>query len=301
MTSIITNENSGLKGYIRPEEAEPYFKKTKYASVVQQLAREVPLTENGSNIPVIATKPTAGWVGAGDPKPVTTMGMDVKSIQPRKLAAIAVVAAEVVRRNPFNYMNLLVDEIGEAFAKAFDAAVLFGTNNPFGSDNHIAATTKTVQLGTAGQNKGGMYADINEGLKLLLQADKELTGFAFGSKTEADFNAAVDANGRPLFVESPTVTESAGLVREGRLLGRPAYLGRGAGNDTIAGFAGDWSQVVWGTTGGISFDVSTDATIEISGKQVSMFQNNLLAIRAEAEYGVVVADKDAFVKYTTTG
>ena len=43
-------------------------------------------------------------------------------------------------------------------------------------------------------------------------------------------------------------------------------------------------------------DVSTEATVTIGGALVSLYEQNLVAIRAEAEYGFALADKDAFVK-----
>ena len=68
------------------------------------------------------------------------------------------------------------------------------------------------------------------------------------------------------------------------------------GLDKTVGFAGDWSKCAWGTVGGITMDISTEATVTIGGQLVSLYENNLVAVRAEAEYGFTVADKDAFVK-----
>jgi hypothetical protein len=44
--------------------------------------------------------------------------------------------------------------------------------------------------------------------------------------------------------------------------------------------------------------VSTEATVTINGELVSLFENNLVAILAEAEYGWLVNDTAAFVEYT---
>jgi hypothetical protein len=66
----------------------------------------------------------------------------------------------------------------------------------------------------------------------------------------------------------------------------------------IYGYAGDWTQAAWGVVGGISYDVSTEATVTINGSLVSLWENNLVAIRAEAEYGWLVNDTASFVKLT---
>lgn len=295
ITAATTLEN--LKGFIKPDLAEPYFAAARRASVVQQLARQVPLGINGIEVPIVTSKTEAGWVAEGGKKPATQMGMGVKAMKPHKLAAIAVVSAEVIRANPAGFIELLKEDIGEAFATAFDKAVLFGTNSPFGSDQHLSATSKSVTLGTAQQDKGGLFADVNGALKILTVAGKDLTGFAFDRTVEADFNSAVDVNGRPLFIDSP-LEEAAAPFRAGKLLGRPAFVGKGVGDTTIAGFAGDWTKVIWGTTGGITYDVTDQATVTVNEQLVSLWEHNLVAIRAEAEFGFLNADKDAFVKFT---
>jgi hypothetical protein len=129
---------------------------------------------------------------------------------------------------------------------------------------------------------------------------KRLTGFAFDVRAEPVLNAAVDTTGRPLFIDTPLVAETNPAVRPGRLLGRQAFLGEtvyGAGDSTV-GYGGDWSQCAWGVVGGITYKVSDSAPVTINGALVSAFENNLIAVLAEAEYGFVCHDTAAFVQYT---
>ena len=143
-----------------------------------------------------------------------------------------------------------------------------------------------------------MYGDIVAGLKTLVDDKKKLTGFAFDSVVEPTFLGSVDANGRPLFVETP-LENTASVITPGKLIGRPAFLGDGISTPSgIVGYGGDWSQLVWGAVGGISYDVSTEATVTLNGELVSLWEHNLVAIRAEAEYGVMINDVNAFVKFT---
>lgn len=297
MAQTAPTKTSEFAGFLKPEEAQAYFDDARKQSVVQQLVRQVPLGINGQEIPVTTSKPTAGWVAEGGQKPTTSGGKTLKTIKPRKIAAISVVSAEVVRANPGGYIEDLRADIAEAFAIAFDAAALHGTNTPFGAGNFIAATTNAVELGTATVAAGGIFADVNAGLALLVNSGKRLTGTAFDSITEPIFNGAVDANGRPLFIDSPT-TDMAANVRAGRLLGRPSFIGDGVAKTTTVGFGGDWSKAVWGVVGGISYDVSSQATVTLDGELVSLWEHNLVAVRAEAEYGWLVHDTGAFVKYT---
>jgi HK97 family phage major capsid protein len=292
-----------FSGFLNADQSGPIFDAAMRTSVVQQLARQVPLGINGQEIPITSTKPVAGWVAEAGQKPATQGTMSLKTMTPKKLAAIAVVSAEVVRANPGNYVNLLRPQLAEAFAIAFDSAALHGTSSPF--TTNIDQTTKSVEFGTNAAGAGSIYADLNAGLKLLVDDGKRLTGFAFDVKAEPLFNAAVDTTGRPLFVDSPTI-ETAATVQAGRVLGRPAFMGEGISTPVvtgtpntggIVGYGGDWTQAAWGVVGGISYDVSTEATVTINGALTSLWEHNLLAVRAEAEYGWLVNDTAAFVEY----
>lgn len=304
MAITAATTTSQFAGFLKPDQAAAYFDQAKKSSSVQQLARQVPLGINGAEVPVVTSKPTAGWVSEGGKKPATQGALALKTIKPHKIAAIAVVSAEVVRANPGNYINILRDDIAEAFAVAFDAAALHGTSTPFGQ--YVDQTTKAVEIGTTTKANGGVYGDVVAGLKLLVDDGKRLNGFAFDRKIEPTFLGAVDNNGRPLFVETP-LEDTVSAVTPGRLIGRPAFLGDQIGTAVvtgspntggIVGYGGDWSQVVWGVVGGISYDVSTQATVTINDELVSLWEHNLVAIRAEAEYGLLINDTAAFVKYT---
>ncbi|WP_424462899.1 phage major capsid protein [Pseudoclavibacter helvolus] len=296
MAQTAPTTTSQFAGFIKPTEAGAIFDEARKSSVVQQLVRQIPIGANGVEVAYTTAKPKAAWVAEGAQKPTTEGGKAIRKIAPKKLAAISVVSAETVRANPGGYIDDLKLDLAEAFAVAFDAAALHGTDTPFGAGNFIAATTKSVELGTALAEAGGLHADLNAGLALLVNAGKRLTGFAFDSTAEPLFNGAVDKNGRPLFIDSP-IEDAAAIVRGGRVLGRQAFLGDGVGKDPVVGFGGNWAKAAWGVVGGITYDVSTHATVTIGGELVSLFEHNLVAIRAEAEYGWDVSDTASFVKY----
>lgn len=297
--------------FLPPEQSAPIFERAARMSVVQQLVRQVPLGANGKAIPVVTGRLTAGWVAEGGQKPASQGTVGLKTITPQKLAVIAVVSAEVVRANPANYMLLLREQVAEAFAIGFDNAALHdmgpdGTAGAGPFPTFIDQTTKAVEIGTAAQASGGVHADLVAGMSLLVNDKKRLTGFALDDRIEPTLFGAVDTTGRPLYVDLPTDETSSTLARPGRLLNRPSYMGEGVGTEIVAGtpntggiraYGGDWSQAAWGVVGGISFDTSTEATVTINGALVSLFENNLVAIRAEAEYGFLVNDTAAFVKY----
>jgi len=287
---------SDFSGFLNRDQSAAIFEQAAKTSVVQQLVPRVQLGINGQSIPVVTGKIGAGWVAEGAQKPASKGTMALKTMDPKKIAAIAVVSAEVLRANPGGYIDLIRPQIAEAFAVAFDAAALYGTASPFSTN--IATGSSTQEFTGTAPAFTAVYDDLNAGLSTLVNAGKKLTGWAFDNRFEPVLNGSKDTAGRPLFVES-TFTETNGPVREGRLLGRQALIGDGIYDATSKtyGFAGDWSQAAWGAVGGISYNVSTEATVTINGVLTSLWENNLVAILAEAEYGFLVNDPSSFVAF----
>lgn len=286
---------SDFSGFLTPEQSAPIFDAARQQSVVQQLARKVPLGASGVSIPVTTGKLSAGWVAEGAQKPASAGTMTLKTMSPKKIAVIAVVSAEVVRADPGGYMENIRGDVAEAFATAFDAAALHGTSTPFST--YVDQTSNSVEDGGTAPAWTGVWTTLNSALNTLVAAGKTPTGWALDDRFEPILNGALDSANRPLFIESP-LTETAGPVRSGRLMSRPAFMGPGVYKSTgkIYGYLGDWRQAAWGVVGGISYDVSRQATVTINGTLTSLWENNLVGVLAEAEYGWLVNDTAAFCK-----
>lgn len=288
-----------FKGFLEPKLAAPIFEEVAKKSLVQQLGRKIEMGPEGVSIPFWEGDVQAAWVDEGGKKPLTKGGFNKFTVQPHKIAAIFAMSAEVVRANPQNYINIMREKVAEAFAVAFDQAALHGTNTPFG--DYVDMTTKSVAL-VGEDNKPDAYGAANNALSLLVKDGKKWTGGLLDVSTEPIINGSVDANGRPLFIE-PTYTETNSLTRSGRILARPTMIAEGVKNESTVGYLGDFSKVLWGQIGGITYDVSDQATLDLSEAQdgsglTSLWQHNLVAVRCEAEFALRVHDKDAFVKVT---
>lgn len=295
--TVAKTSDSMFSGYLDPVLAQDYFAEVEKTSIVQQIARKIPMGPTGVRIPHWTGDVTARWVGEGEQKPVTKGDMTKQDVVPHKIATIFAASSEVVRANPAGYLNTMRVKVAEAIAMAFDQAVLHGVNSPFGAS--IAETSKSVALGP------NAYLALNDGLSLLLEDGKKWNGTLFDDLAEPILNGSVDNANRPLFLEA-TYQDINAPFRAGRVIGRPTYVSNHVGDGatgSILGFQGDWSQVVWGQIGGLSYDVSDQATLDLSANGdgsgiVSLWQNNLVAIRVEAEFGVLVNDPEAFVKLT---
>ena len=316
MAVTAATKTSDFSGFLPSHISEAIFERAAKTSVVQQLVRKIPLGVNGESIPFVSGRPAAGWVDEGATKPATSGAMTLKTMTPKKLAAIMVVSSEVVRANPGNYISIMRESLAEAFAVAFDRAALHdegptGTAGGGPFSTYVAQTTKSQEIGATTVANGGIYVDLVEAMRdIVSDTDAsgrryQLTGWALDSVLEPALWGAVDTTGQPIFTHLPSDQASSALsMPGGRLMARPAYMGEGvasANMTSIVGFAGDWSQAAWGVVGGISYRLSTEAAVTINGSLVSLFENNLVAVLAEAEYGFVVADVDAFTELTNVG
>lgn len=307
---------SDFAGFLTPDQSAPIFNMAARISVVQRLAQQVALSYRGTSVPVVTGKLSASWVDEAAQKEASKGTMTLKTMTPKKIAAIAVVSSEVIRANPGGYVDQIRPQMAEAFATAFDRAALRDegpTGTPGGGpfSTYLGQSSKQVTLGTSDK---GIYGDIVDGMKLLTDDGKRLTGFALDDRMEPIILGEVDKNNRPIFIDTPLDETTAAMfaanqsqpARPGRMLGRPSYFAPGVGGtkpssgDYVLAYGGDWSQCAWGVVGGIRYSVSTEATVTIDGELVSLFENNLVAILGEAEYGFLCNDPQAFVAFTET-
>ncbi|QGJ91310.1 major capsid protein [Mycobacterium phage Bachome] len=302
-SQIAQTGDTMFQGYLEPELVQDYFAEAEKTSIVQQFAQKVPMGATGQKIPHWVGDVSAAWIGEGDMKPITKGNMTSQTIAPHKIATIFVASAETVRANPANYLGTMRTKVATAFAMAFDAAAIHGTDSPF--PTYIAQTTKSISLvdPSSGSDPDLTVYDavaVN-GLSLLVNDGKKWTHTLLDDITEPILNGAKDKNGRPLFIES-TYGEAASPFRSGRIVSRPTILSDHVAEDDIVGFQGDFRQIIWGQVGGLSYDVTDQATLNLgtpsSPNFVSLWQHNLVAVRVEAEYAMHVNDPQAFVALT---
>lgn len=287
-----------FEGYLEPEEAQDYFAEAEKTSIVQRFAQKIPMGATGVKIPHWTGNVTAGWVGEGEMKPITKGNLTKQVVTPHKIATIFTASAEVVRANPANYLSTMRTKVATAIALAFDNAALWGTDSPF--DHYLAETTKRAALLPNAYD--GLAVD---GLTQLVADGKKWTHTVLDNLAEPILNQSKDANGYPLFNASNEISDVVSPIRLGRITSRPTILSDHVNNDGlngIIGFQGDFSQILWGQVGGLSYAVSAETTLnfgtEAEPKFVSLFQHNLVAVLVEAEFGLLINDVDSFVAIT---
>lgn len=253
------------------------LQKTQEASAVMALAQQIPLPGLGVTIPVITGDPEAGWVGETEKKPVKRGTLATKQMSAYTLAVIVPFSNQFRRDIPALY-DAMVQRLPGALAKKFDATVFGAVDAPGSNFDTLKNCTAQSILTNA---YGGLVAADAD----IADHDGILNGFVLSPKGKAILLTAVDSNKRPLFINS--VAEGAVPM----ILGAPvrqskgAYTAESSTADAVVGFAGDWTQAVYGTVEGVQITLSDQATLTDGDSTINLFEQNMFAVRAEIEVG----------------
>lgn len=302
MSGINTNRTNIT---LPTEISTEILQKTQEQSAIMQLARRINIPGRGLTIPMITGDPEAAWVDETAAKPVSNPSLSTKVMQAYKLAVIVPFSDEFARDMPELY-RALVARLPLALAKKFDATVFNGVAPGSNFDVFTAVTEQTI----SGEGKS-FYGAIVAADADIAAHDGVLNGFALSPQAKSEMLSALDADKRPIFINN---------VAEGaipRLIGQPVYYSKGiygAGNAAsgtsgqsgyvaakpdVLGFAGDWTQAMYGVVQDVRIDMSNQATLTISDQAVNLWERNMFAVRAEIEIGFR-ADTNCFNKIVRT-
>ena len=276
------------------EISSEIIQKTTEQSAIMRLARRITLPGRGVTIPMITGEPTAEWVAETGVKPVSNPSVSQKVMQAYKLAVIETFSKEFTRDLKALY-DALVERMPYALAYAFDKTVIGALEKPGENfDNFAACTAQSIIATTDASVYDGLVAADTD----IATAGYMLNGFALSPQARGILLGAVDTTGRPLFVNN--VADGAIPM----ILGAPTFVNKGmykagtagtSGTPAVVGVAGDWTQAMYGTVEGVQIDVNDKGVVTVgsgtSATQVNLWQQNMVAVRAEIEIGFrAVAD-----------
>lgn len=292
----------------------PIFQKATESSAVMSRARRIPLSLHGeTTIPIPGDVPVAGWISEGARKPLGTSGVGLKTMSGKKVAVMVAFSEEVVKTNPAGMYEQLVSDLPTSIARAFDFATVHGKTvdgqpGPFA--NYLTQSSNVIDLSDTDaytQGNGGIYKAFVDGSSEVLNAGYDYNGLVADPRLKPMLQLATDLNGRPLYVD--TYGNTSGPSGDPTLNGVPVSYSKGVSGkvnrqadltDTgLRAIGGDWDQVVYGVGMDITIKVSDNASfVDEDGNTHSAFQENLVLVLAEAYYGMLVNDPDAFVLYS---
>lgn len=274
------------------EVSSEILQKTQESSAIMMLARQIKLPGLGVTIPVITGDPEAAWVNETDKKPVKRGTMTTKQMTPYTLAVIVPFSNQFKRDIPSLYEELK-KRLPLALAKKFDATV-FGAVDAPGSNFDTLNDCTAQEIGTNTYN-GLVAADAD-----IADHDGILNGFVISPKGKSILLSAVDGNKRPLFINSVAEGAVPMILGARTYQSKAAYIADAtAAKKNVVGFAGDWTQAMYGTVEGVQISISDQATLTDGSNTINLFQQNMFAVRAEIEVGFR-CDTSVFNKLTKT-
>lgn len=251
--------------------------KAQESSAIMSLARKVKLPGRGAAIPVITADPEAAWVGETGSKPVANPGLATKILRAYKLAVIVPFSNEFKRDLDGLYAEL-VNRLPNALGKKFDQTV-FGIVEKPGSDFDNFAAVTVQEIGTNAYD--GLVAAKTD----IAVNGGQVNGYAISPQGEGTLLLQKDSTGRPIFIDSIAAGSVPTILGAKTKITKAAY---DADHD-IVGFAGDWTQALWGTVEGVQISISEEATLtyteNMETKTINLWQQNMFAVRAEIEVG----------------
>lgn len=257
-------------------------------SAVMRFARRLPnMTRAQLRMPVLAGLITANFVtGDTGRKQTSEMTWANKYINAEELAVIVPIPEKVLDDVDYDLWGEIRPRIIEAFGKAFDQAVLFGTNAPSDwPDDLLTGATAAGHAITAG-GLGDIYDDIMGigGTIALVEEDGYMvSGHVAALTMRARLRALRDLQGQPIFVrtiQSATPYELDGV---------PVDFPRNGAMDATQAlmFSGDWSQLVYSIRQDVTYKILDQAVIDDGAGNIvyNLPQQDMIALRAVMRLG----------------
>ena len=268
------------------------IQKTQERSAIMSLARRVPLPGRGLAIPVITSDPEAEWVAETGVKPVKNPGLSKKIMQGYKLAVIVPFSDEF-RRDFGALTQQLIERLPMALGAKFDATVFHGTAP--GSNFDTFASVTAQALGAA------PYDALVAADTAIATAGGLTNGYVVSPQMKGVLLGAKDTTGRPLFINSVAEGAIPMILGQRTIANKAAYKAASGANPAVVGFAGDWTQAIYGVVEDIKVSYSDQATLTAGTQEspvtINLWQQNMFAVRAEIEVGFV-ADTNCFNAFT---
>ena len=250
-------------------------------SAIMRRARRVSLPGRGLTIPVITGDPTAAWVAETAAKPVSNGTPGTKLMQAFKIACIETFSKEFVRDAAALY-DAMIARLPGALAATFDSTVIGATPAPSQTnfDTFAACTAQSILNANNGTYLGLVAADAD-----IAAHGGIMNGLALSAQARGLLLSAVDTTNRPLFLASA----KEGVVDQ--VLGVPTYFNKAlykaasGSNPAVIGIAGDWTKAIFGTVAGVEISISDTATLTTGSATINLWQQNMVAVRAEIEVG----------------
>jgi HK97 family phage prohead protease len=232
---------------------------------------------------------TGAWVGEAKPKPLTSFDFDRSTLTPLKMAIISVLSERNIRYSDPNSDVIIRDQLGQAIIQLEDETFIASGNSGTSNIKPASITNGAAAIVASGT---GDADDIRLDIRALVHKFTGTPSFnpprngvlIMSTDNAMALGTMTNALGQPEF---PGIGMDGG-----RLLGFPIIVSDYAGSIVALVNASD---IYYADEGGVTVDFSREASLEMKddghlsqdaaagtgASLVSMFQNNMVAYRAE--------------------
>jgi HK97 family phage major capsid protein/HK97 family phage prohead protease len=237
-------------------------------------------------VPTQTSGSTAGWVGEAQPKPVSSLGFGQVVLDDHKVAGIVVISQELARSSSPSAEQIVQNDLIKAIAKEVDLSFLDPANAGVSGVSPASVLNGAPSVPASGNTAAALRADALAALELALADNQPVTGLTWVMSPRQALAISLMQNSLGTAAEFPGVTATGGTFL-GLSVVVSDYLPYDTNGSIIALVR--QSDILLAADGGVLVDTSTDASLLMdtnpagnpTGRLTSMFQNNLIAIRAE--------------------
>jgi HK97 family phage major capsid protein len=277
-----------------PEEvSNEMLGKATEQSATLSLFRRVPVGRAQVRFPVLSALPTAYFV-TGDTglKQTTEVNWTNKFLNIEEIAAIMPVPDNVLADVDANVWDEAMPLITEAFGRALDAAVFFGTNAPASWPTNVAAAASAAgnaSPASSAETAGKFYGDIDNGYEKVEADGFEVNGFVGSTAVKSKLRKSRDTQGRKL--DEARINGALSMIDGYPIVYPMRGLFPTASTSPLL-FMGDWSQFVIGVRSDISMKILDQAVIQDNTGAIiyNLAQQDMTAIRLTFRVGWQVAN-----------
>ncbi|WP_349573116.1 phage major capsid protein [Azotobacter salinestris] len=227
------------------------------------------------------------WVGEGNAKPLTKFDFSRTTLEPLKVANIAVATMEVIRDSSPAADGIIRDQLAAALRERLDIDFIDPDKAAVSGVSPASILNGVAGIVSSGTDADAVRADLKALFSAFIAANNApISGVFIMTATQAlALGLMQNALGQPEF---PTVT-----MNGGSLMGLPVIVSEYVPTDSSGSLVAlvNASDIYLGDEGGIDLSMSTEASLQMNDTPdnpttattvlVSLWQRNLVGLRAE--------------------
>ncbi|HDE3117609.1 TPA: phage major capsid protein, partial [Staphylococcus aureus] len=240
-------------GVIPAEQGTLIMKDIMANSAIMKLAKNEPMTAQKKKFTYLAKGVGAYWVSETERIQTSKPEYAQAEMEAKKIGVIIPLSKEFLKWTAKDFFNEVKPLIAEAFYKAFDQAVIFGTKSPYNtSTSGKPLVTGAEEKGNVVNDSKDLYVDLSALMATIEDEELDPNGVLTTRSFRSKMRNALDGNKHPLFDANGN-----------EIMGLPlSYTGADVFDKKQSlALMGDWDYARYGILQGIEYAISEDATL----------------------------------------